>query len=131
MTDRRPDCVYAILVRDGRVFLRNVEGKAGLPGGPFPPLADHRKHELSAILWDQLGIEAETIWAQGAFEYRDPADSEERFSGLYSVWEWTGDVPEDAGCWISRDELRELTAIAGPLKVLLFSVLSTEALNTS
>ena len=93
MTDRRPDCVYALLVREGRVFVRAMDGHFGLPGGVFRPMAEDRKVELKAHLWDQLGIEATAVWAQGAFEYRNPDEDREKFCGFYSVWEWTGDVP--------------------------------------
>ncbi len=130
MTDRRPDCVYGILARDGKVFLRKLEQGWGLPGGPFPPLADHRKNELTAILWDQLGIEAEKIWAQGAFDYRNPDEAEPKFSGFYTVWEWEGDVPDKEGAWIGQAELSEFD-LDPPLRILLFSVLSTETMRTS
>lgn len=130
MSDRRPDCVYGILVKAGRVFLRDVGGRPGLPGGTFPPMADHRKHELRALLWEQLGIDAERMWAQGAFDYQDPTEERPRFSGFYSVWEWEGDVPVAAGWWL--DEAAVLSAeIPASLRVLLLSVLSTQATRTA
>ena len=36
MTDRRPECVYGILVRDAHVFLVRQDQGLGLPGGVFP-----------------------------------------------------------------------------------------------
>src|SRR5512140_2425432 len=98
--DRRPDCVYGILVREGRVFLAWHEGARCLPGGVFRPLAEDRKLELKAHLFDQLGIDARAIWAQGAFEYRHPAEAETRFAGFYTVWDWANDVPAGAGTWV-------------------------------
>ncbi|HMO96228.1 MAG TPA: hypothetical protein PKD27_08895, partial [Tepidiformaceae bacterium] len=79
MTDRRPDCVYGILIREGRVFVRAMDGGPGLPGGVFRPLAEDRKVELRAHIWDQLGIEVRAVWAQGAFDYRNPDETEQRF----------------------------------------------------
>lgn len=130
MTDRRPDCVYGILVRGGKVFLRRTEHGWGLPGGAFPPMADHRKHELRALLWDQLGIDATKIWAQGAFEYQGPGDTQARFSGFYSVWEWEGEVANHPGAWVGQKELGDYS-LPAPLRILLFSVVSTEAMRTS
>ncbi|MGE0601310.1 MAG: hypothetical protein AB7J35_17840 [Dehalococcoidia bacterium] len=130
MTDRRPDCVYGVLVREGRVFVRVMDGHFGLPGGVFRPMAEDRKVELKAHLWDQLGIEGTSIWAQGAFEYRNPDEDCERFCGFYSVWEWSGDVPAEAGQWMSADELA-MTAVPASLRILLFSVLQTQAVKTT
>lgn len=130
MTDRRPDCVYGVLVRDGRVFVRVIDGHFGLPGGVFRPMAEDRKVELKAHLWDQFGIEATSIWAQGAFEYRNPDEDREKFCGFYSVWEWDGDVPDSAGQWMSADELA-MTAMPASLRILLFSVLQTQAVKTT
>ncbi|HEX6032318.1 MAG TPA: hypothetical protein VFY90_12875 [Tepidiformaceae bacterium] len=129
MTDRRPDRVYGILVREGRVFLAAQAGELGLPGGVFRPLAEDRKVELKAHLWDQLGIEAGAIWAQGAFDYRAPGEDREYFSGFYTVWDWAGDVPEDAGIWTDVPSLAG-TALVPSLKILLTSVLNTQALRT-
>ena len=133
MTDRRPDRVYALLVRDGKVFLRAVEGtteRYGLPGGVFRPLAEDRKVELRAHLQDQLGIEATKIWAQGGFEYRDAAETEDAFSGFYTVWEWHGDVPRDAGIWIDARTIERVVGLPESLRVLIFSVLDTVAMRT-
>ena len=130
MTDRRPDCVYGVLVRDGRVFVRSMDGHFGLPGGVFRPMAEDRKVELRAHLWDQLGIEATSVWAQGAFDYRNPDEPVERFSGFYSVWEWDGDVPGDAGRWLNTEEIA-MTAVPASLRILLFSVLQTQAVKTT
>ena len=130
MTDRRPDCVYSILVRDGRVFVRAMDGHFGLPGGVFRPMAEDRKVEVAAHLWDQLGIEASAIWGQGAFVYRNPDEDRERFCGFYSVWQWTGDVPESAGRWLNDSELA-MTALPASLRILLLSVLHTRAMKTT
>jgi hypothetical protein len=130
MSDRRPDCVYGVLVREGRVFVRAHDGHIGLPGGVFRPLAEDRKVELKAHLWDQLGIEARAVWAQGAFEYRNFDEANEKFCGFYSVWEWDGDVPGEAGHWLTADELA-MTALPAPLRILLFSVLQTLAVKTT
>ena len=129
MTDRRPDRVYAIVVRDGRVFLRDCGGVPGLPGGVFRPLAENRKAELKAHLFDQLGIAANAIWAQGAFDYRDPADDHEAFSGFYTVWEWDGEIAPAAGQWFDREAVLA-SALAPSLRILLLSVLETQALRT-
>jgi hypothetical protein len=130
MTDRRPDCVYAILARGHRVFLRRLPTGWGLPGGRFPPLADHRKNELRAIVWDQLGVDCSSIWAQGAFSYRNPDEDEECFSGFYSVWEWEGDVAEGSGEWVDAESLANFE-LPPTLRILLMSLLSTEAMRTS
>jgi hypothetical protein len=130
MRDDRPDRVYGILVRDGRVFLANVGDQPGLPGGVFRPLAEDRKVELRGHLFDQLGIEARSIWAQGAFMYRNPGEAAELFSGFYTVWEWDGEIPPSAGRWVDR----ELVATAGlvpSLAVLLTSILSMQAMRTT
>ncbi|HNM78567.1 MAG TPA: hypothetical protein PKI89_09390 [Tepidiformaceae bacterium] len=129
MTDRKPDCVYGLLVRDGRVFVRAMGGHFGLPGGVFRAMAEDRKVELRAHLWDQLGIEARSVWAQGAFDYRNPDEDREKFSGFYSVWEWDGDVPDDAGRWLSEGDIA-LTALPSSLRILLLSVLQTQAVRT-
>jgi hypothetical protein len=130
MTDRRPDCVYGILVRDCRVFLRGFGEERGLPGGIFRPMAEDRKVEVRAHLWDQLGIEARAVWAQGAFEYRNPDEAAERFSGFYTVWEWEPDVPAEAGCWLTSDEVAA-SALTPSLRILLLSVLATLAMKTT
>lgn len=130
MTDRRPDCVYGLLIRDARVFVRAIEGHFGLPGGVFRPMAEDRKVELRAHLWDQLGIEARAIWAQGAFDYRNPDEDREKFSGFYSVWDWEGEVGKDAGHWLREDEVA-MTAVPASLRILLFSVLQTQAVKTT
>ena len=130
MTDRKPDCVYAVLVREGRVFVRAMDGHFGLPGGIFRPMAEDRKVELRAHLWDQLGIEGRSVWAQGAFDYRNPDENREKFCGFYTVWEWDGEVPESAGRWLSADDIA-MTALPSSLRILLFSVLQTQAVRTS
>jgi hypothetical protein len=130
MSDRRPDCVYGVLVREGRVFLRLMDGHFALPGGVFRPMAEDRKVELKAHLWDQLGIEARAVWAQGAFEYRNPDEEREKFCGFYSVWEWDGKVEEREGRWLTADELA-MTAVPASLRILLFSVLQTQAVKTT
>ena len=130
MTDKKPDCVYALLVRDGRVFVRAIDGHFGLPGGVFRDMAEDRKVELRAHLWDQLGIDARSIWAQGAFQYRNPDEEREKFSGFYSVWEWDGDVHDAAGRWLNSDEIA-MTAVPASLRILLFSVLQTQAVKTT
>lgn len=130
MTDRRPDCVYGVLVRDQKVFVRAIGGHFGLPGGVFRPMAEDRKVELRAHLWDQLGIEATSIWAQGAFEYRNPDEDREKFCGFYSVWAWDGAVTEADGRWMNADELAR-TAMPASLRILLFSVLQTQAVKTT
>lgn len=129
MTDRKPDCVYGLLIRDGRVFVRAMDGHFGLPGGVFRPMAEDRKVELRAHLWDQLEVEARSIWAQGAFDYRNPDEDRERFSGFYSVWEWDGEIAADRGRWLSEDDI-PLTALPSSLRILLLSVLQTQAVRT-
>ncbi len=130
MSDRRPDCVYGILVRDERVFLRAYGEQLGLPGGVFRPMADDRKAELRAHLWDQLGIEATAIWAQGAFDYRNPDEERERFSGFYTVWEWRPDVPAASGLWLGSNEVAASPMVPS-LRILLLSVLATLAIRTT
>ena len=94
-----------MLVRGQHVFLSWHKGALGLPGGVFQPRAEDRKVELRAYLADQLGIEARVIWAQGAFDYQHPAEATARFSGFYTVWEWTNDVEPGAGTWLNADDL--------------------------
>lgn len=130
MSDRRPDRIFGILVREGRVFLAHRAGGLALPGGVFRPLAEDRKVELKAHLFDQLGIEATAVWAQGGFDYALPDDDGPRFAGFYSVWEWEGEVPDTAGRWL--DEAGVGAAPLPPsLKILLISVLNTHALRTT
>jgi hypothetical protein len=129
MTDRRPECVYGILVRDSRAFLMRYGDAVGLPGGVFRPLAEDRKVELRAHLYDQLGIEARAIWAQGAFFYRHPTEQHDRFSGFYTVWEWIPDLAPDAGEWLDADSVSRIDVPAS-LKILILSVLATLALRT-
>lgn len=136
MTDARPECVYGVLVRDHRVFVACYHGVWGLPGGVFRPLAENRKVELRAHLWDQLGIDVRpgAIWAQGAFRYRHPTDTEERFSGFYSVWEWTGEpsLDPDAGAWFALEDLpASAAALSTSLRILLVSIINTTALRTT
>ncbi|MEX1103768.1 MAG: hypothetical protein WED87_05945 [Dehalococcoidia bacterium] len=130
MTDRRPDRVYGILVRDGRVFLSTQAGALGLPGGIFRPMAEDRKIELKAHLWDQLAIEATRIWAQGAFTYRNPGEECEAFCGFYTVWEWVGDVPDERGEWLDVEGVAA-SLLQPSVKTLLTSVLNTTALRTT
>ncbi len=130
MTDRRPDCVYGILIREGRVFLRSMDGALGLPGGLFRPLAEDRKVELRAHIWDQLAIEARAVWAQGAFDYRNPDEETERFSGFYTVWEWEPDPAPQLGRWFDADQVAEST-LAPSLRILLQSVIATQAVKTT
>jgi hypothetical protein len=130
MPDNRPERVYGIIVRDGCVFLRETGRGLGLPGGRFQPLADNRKTEIRAHLFDQLGIAAERIWAQGAFQYQDAAEDSEAFSGFYTVWDWEGEVPAGSGRWASRDELPLLSDLPGSLRILLLSILDTVAIRT-
>ncbi len=131
MSDRRPDCVYAILVRDGRVFLRLFDAGVGLPGGVFRPLAEDRKVELRAHLFDQLGIDARAIWAQGAFDYRNPDELSDRFSGFYTVWDWEGPVPSQLGDWFESDGVTGAPGLHPSLRILLLSVLATLAVKTT
>ncbi len=130
VVDRRPDCVYGVLVREERVFLTWHEGALGLPGGAFQPMAEDRKVELRAYLTDQLGIGARSIWAQGAFDYLHPAHQAPRFSGFYTVWEWVGEPATDRGIWLDADAVIE-TELPAPLKILLISVLNTQAVRTT
>ncbi len=129
MTDRRPDCVYGVLVREGTVFLARHGAALGLPGGVFRPLAEDRKVELRAHIEDQIGVRARAIWAQGAFLYRDPTEECERFSGFYTVWEWDGEVPAEAGEWLDVEAV-SAAPLMPPLRILLMSVLATLALRT-
>jgi hypothetical protein len=129
VTDRRPDRVYGILVRGGKVFLAQYGGALGLPGGVFRPLAEDRKVELKAHLWDQLGIEATRVWAQGAFLYRNPNEEREQFSGFYTVWEWGGEVDERLGHWLDLEGVAAAD-LAPSARILLTSVLNTTALRT-
>ncbi len=130
MSDRRPDRVYGILVRNDRVFLRAFGDRLGLPGGIFRPLAEDRKAELRAHLHDQLGIDARAIWAQGAFDYRNPDEDEARFSGFYTVWEWQPETPAAPGRWMDSDEVLA-SALVPSLRILLLSVLATLAIRTT
>ena len=129
MSDRRPQRVYGILVRDGHTFVLRRGARLGLPGGVFRPLADDRKVELRAHLWDQLGIEATRVWAQGAFDYQGLDDAQPQFSGFYSVWEWEGTVAPSAGDWLDADGVAT-APLAPSVKILLTSVLNTLALRT-
>ena len=131
MTDRRPDCVYGILVRDERVFLRDFRGRLGLPGGVFRPLAEDRKVELRAHLFDQLEIDARSVWGQGAFDYRNPDEDVAKFSGFYTVWEWEGEIPPPAGRWLDRSGVEVAPDLPASLRILLLSVLATLALKTT
>lgn len=128
--DKRPECVYAVLVREGRVFLTWHDGALGLPGGVFQPLAEDRKLELRAYLTDQLGISARAIWAQGAFEYRRPDQPVSRFCGFYTVWEWTNELAPGCGIWLDADAVIK-TELPAALKILLISVLNTQAVRTT
>lgn len=130
MSDARPDRVYAILVREGTAFLARYERGLGLPGGVFRPLAEDRKVELKAHLYDQLDIHARAIWAQGAFLYCHPMEAREQFSGFYTVWEWDGEVPLSAGAWLDAVGIAAADLPAS-LKILLTSVLATLALRTT
>ena len=128
--DRRPDCVYGILVRDGHVFLAWDGAALGLPGGVFRPLAEDRKVELKFHLADQLGVDARAIWAQGAFHYHHPGQPAPRFSGFYTVWDWEGAIPPAAGVWLDVEGVSE-TELPAPLRILLLSVLNTQAVKTT
>ncbi len=130
MSDRRPERVYGILVRNGQVFLRQAPGGLTLPGGEFRPLAEDRKVELRAHLWDQLGIEATAIWAQGAFDYCAPGDARPHFSGFYTVWQWFPDPAPGSGRWLTRDDVLA-APLPPPLRILLLSVLDTIAIRTT
>ncbi|MEX2081564.1 MAG: hypothetical protein WEC33_08100 [Dehalococcoidia bacterium] len=130
MSDDRPDRVYGVIVRDGRVFVTHHGIQRGLPGGVFRKLAEDRKVELRAHLATQLGIEARAVWAQGAFFYRHPAEEREYFSGFYSVWEFEGEPSAGAGEWLSADEVRA-SLMPAPIRILLTSVLNTAASKTT
>ncbi|MCC7363572.1 MAG: hypothetical protein IT303_04300 [Dehalococcoidia bacterium] len=130
MTDRRPDRVYGILVRDRRAFVAAYPAGMGLPGGVFPPLADHRKNELTTLLYDQLGVWARSIWAQGAFEYQHPAEDQPWFSGFYTVWEWEGEPRPGTGQWLDEAAVLE-SGLPAPLRILLLSVLNTQVMRTT
>lgn len=129
MTDARPECVYGVLVRGGTVFVARYGDALGLPGGVFRPLADDRKVELKAHLYDQLGIRASAVWAQGAFLYKHPTEERERFSGMYTAWEWQGDVPASAGEWLDADGVAGAD-LPPSVRILLTSVLATLAVRT-
>lgn len=122
--------MYGILVREGRVFLAWHGEALGLPGGVFRPLAEDRKIELRAHLFDQLGIDARAVWGQGAFEYQHPAEAEPRFSGFYTVWDWTNDIQPGSGVWLDADGVSE-TELPASLRILLISVLNTQAVKTT
>jgi hypothetical protein len=130
MSDGRPERVYGILVQDGAVFLAKDADGIGLPGGPFPPMADDRKAELRAHLLDQLGIVGRAIWAQGAFDYRRPGEQRAYFSGFYSVWEWDGEIGAEAGYWLQPGEIAA-SGLPPSLKILLASVLDAKAMRTT
>ena len=130
MTDRRPDRVYGIVTRDGRAFLVERDGSLTLPGGVFRPLADNRKTELKAHLFDQLGIDARNIWAQGAFDYQAPGEERAWFSGFYTVWEWAGEPPTGTGRWLTKDEVAETDGLPAALRTLLLSVLDSVPMRT-
>jgi hypothetical protein len=130
VTDARPDRVYAMLVREGRVFVRTpASGGVGLPGGVFRPLAEDRKVELAGHLQDQLGVAARNIWAQGAFRYRDVSETQEAFCGFYSVWDWDGEPGPGTGRWLDREQVLE-APLPASLRILLLSVLETFAMRT-
>ncbi len=131
MTDRRPDRVYGILVREGALFVRPIAGEYGLPGGVFRPMAEDRKVELRAHLHDQLGIEATNVWAQGGFDYQAPGEERPYFSGFYSVWGWSGEIPASAGSWVTGEALAGMPGLPGPLRTLLLSTLDTVAMRTT
>ena len=128
--DSRPERVYGVLVRGGTVFLSAHDGRFGLPGGVFRPLAEDRKVELKGHLEEQLGIRATAVWAQGGFEYQHPAEARSAFCGFYSVWEWEGDVPDSAGRWLDEEQITWLPGLPGSLRILLISVLQTVAMRT-
>jgi hypothetical protein len=130
MSDRRPERVYGVLVREGQVFLARCGDGIALPGGSFPPLAGDRKEELRGHLLDQLGIVGRTIWAQGAFDYHRPGDERACFSGFYSVWEWDGEPAESAGYWLDASEVAA-SGLPASLKILLTSVLDAKAMRTT
>jgi hypothetical protein len=130
MTDSRPDRVYGILVREGRVFMRESERGPGLPGGVFRPLADDRKVELKAHIHDQLGVQATAVWAQGAFDYRDAEEEREAFCGFYSVWAWDGEIAPSAGRWLDARGVASEPGLPPSLRILLTTVLDTVAMKT-
>lgn len=129
MTDLRPDRVYGILVKDGQAFLCRYGDRLGLPGGIFRPMADDRKAEVRGHLFDQLGIMSRAVWAQGAFIYHHPAEDIPQFAGFYTVWEWDGDVPDEAGEWMDADQIAQAD-VETALRVLLLSVVATQAVHT-
>jgi len=130
MTDRRPDRVYGLLVREGRVFVLRTPSGPALPGGEFRPLAEDRKAELAAHIYDQLGVEVRSIWGQGAFEYRDPLEARPGFSGFYSVWEFEGTIPAGSGEWLDPGGVAA-SSLDPRVKVLLTSLLDTKAMKTT
>ena len=130
MSDRRPERLYGILVRDGRVFMRLDGGRLALPGGPFPPLAEDRKAELSGHISEQLGVTVRTLWAQGAFAYAEPGAGPEAFSGFYTAWDWEGEPPAGGGAWLDAEQVQWAPGIAPSLRILLLSVLDTKAVRT-
>ena len=130
MSDRRPDRVYGVLVREGELFMSAHEGQFALPGGVFQPMAEDRKAELKVYLLEQLGVRATAVWAQGGFDYQHPAEREPHFSGFYSVWEWQGEPTLGAGRWLNEEQVTWLPGLPGSLRVLLISVLETVALRT-
>lgn len=131
MSDRRPERVYGVLVREGSVFVCHATGgRYGLPGGAFPPLAEDRKVELAAHLRAQLGVVPARTWAQGAFDYHDPAEAEPAFCGFYTVWEWEGVVGDEGGRWLDKLDLMLVREMDQSLRILLYSVLDTVAMRT-
>ncbi|MFN0097002.1 MAG: hypothetical protein ACKVVT_19760 [Dehalococcoidia bacterium] len=129
MSNRRPERIYGIVVRDHQLLLTEHDGRFGLPGGIFRPLAEDPKVELAVHLFDQIGIRPTRIWAQGAFLYQHPSETSEAFSGFYTVWDWDGVPTDDAGHWIDKRGLLEYT-LSPSLRILLLSVLETEAIKT-
>ena len=70
-------------------------------------------------------MDAERIWAQGAFEYtRRSRGDREKFCGFYTVWDWSGEIPEGAGPWVDRDHISTIEGLPGSLRILLLSVLA-------
>jgi hypothetical protein len=130
MTDTRPARVYGVLVRNDKVFLADYRGRPGLPGGAFRPMAEDRKVELRAYLHDALGIDARAIWAQGAFFYQHPEEEREEFSGFYTVWDWDGEIAPGVGTWMGAEAVAT-AALPASLKILLTSVLATQAVKTT
>ncbi len=129
MSDDRPDRVYAIIVRDRRVFVTRHGLGYGLPGGVFRKLAEDRKVELAEHLREQLGIEPVASWAQGAFFYRHPAEDREYFSGFYSVWEYDGEIGA-GGEWLDEADIAA-SLMPASMRILLTSVLNTRAERTT